>query len=246
LAAFGLVIGAILTGGGLDLFINVPSMLIVMGGTFGIIFINFPLKEVLGVASVVKNAFLTKIIALDHTITQLVDFSGKARKEGILALEAASQEVEDDFLKKGMQLAVDGLEPQTIETLLEREIEHIENRHKRGAEILQALGTFSPAMGLVGTLIGLVQMLQSMDDPSSIGPAMAIALLTTFYGAILANVLFLPLAGKLRNRSQEELLSKEMMLEGILSIASGDNPRILESKLHAFIAPKLRKSSFQG
>jgi len=243
-AAFGLVVGSILMGGGLGAFINYPSLLIVVGGTIGATLINYPLKEVIGIAGIIKNAFLHKAKPSNELINTMVDFAGKARRDGILALQSVAQEVGDPFIEKGIQMAVDGQEMESIETILSTEIEYVKNRHKQGAEIMVTMGTFAPAMGLIGTLIGLVQMLQNMDDPSSIGPAMAVALLTTFYGAIMANMVFLPIAGKLKARSSEEVLIKELTLEGIISIASGDNPRIMEQKLHTYLSPKLRKSTF--
>ena len=151
--------------------------------------------------------------------------------------------MDDEFLSKGLQLSVDGLEPQAIQEILETEVEHIQERHKLGADILTTMGIFAPALGMIGTLIGLVQMLQSMDDPSTIGPAMAVALLTTFYGALMANIICLPIAGKLRTRSGEEMMAKELMIEGVMSIAKGENPRILEQKLNAFLAPPQRQQS---
>jgi chemotaxis protein MotA len=138
---------------------------------------------------------------------------------------------------------VDGLEPQTIQEILETEITSLEERHESGADILSVLGTFAPAMGMIGTVIGLVKMLKTMDDPSTIGPAMAVALITTFYGAILANLVFIPLSGKLRNRSKEEILLREMILEGVLSISKGENPRIIEEKLNSYLPPKHRNPS---
>jgi chemotaxis protein MotA len=245
LSAFGLVLAAIVMGGGMESFIDVPSMLIVMGGTVGATLINFPLKNVLGVVKVVKNAFFAKAVSVPDVIGKFVEFATKARREGILALESSMNEVDDKFLAKGLQLTIDGLEPKSIEEILETEIDHVRSRHSLGADILMTMGTFAPALGMIGTLIGLVQMLQNMSDPSKIGPAMAVALLTTFYGAVMANILFNPLAGKLRNRSKEEILVKELMLNGILAIARGDNPRIIEQKLHSFIPPDLRKSVFQ-
>jgi chemotaxis protein MotA len=164
-----------------------------------------------------------------------INFANKSRREGILALEGEMKDVKGEFLKKGIQLSIDGLEPQEIRGILETETDFIRNRHQLGAEIFTTLGTFAPALGMIGTLIGLVQMLQSMDDPSKIGPSMAVALLTTFYGSIIANIICIPIAGKLKVRSKEEMLSKEMMIEGIISISNGDNPRILEQKLKAFI-----------
>ena len=245
ISAFGLVLAAIVMGGSITAFIDVPSMLIVVGGTFGATLINFPLGSVLGVIGVVKNAFFAKVMAVPEVISQFVDFATKARREGILALEASMNEVDDKFLSKGLQLTIDGLEPQSIQEILETEIEYVQSRHSLGADILGTMGTFAPALGMIGTLIGLVQMLQNMSDPSKIGPAMAVALLTTFYGALMANVVFNPLAGKLRNRSKEEILVKELILNGVMSIARGDNPRIIEQKLHSFIPPGMRKSAFE-
>lgn len=244
LAAFGLMIGSLVQGGNAGAFVNVPSVMIVVGGTFGIIFINWPLKLILRIGSIIRHAFFSTPQDYQGLTSRLVDYSTRARKEGILALESASGSETEEFLQKGIQMAVDGLEPGVIQSLLDKEIEKLETRHKAGADLFQAFGTFAPAMGLIGTLIGLVQMLQSMDDPSTIGPAMAVALLTTFYGAVMANMFFLPIAGKLRARSDEEVTAKELMLEGILSISAGDNPRILESKLHSFLEPKLRQSQF--
>ncbi|HDH96736.1 MAG TPA: motility protein A [Proteobacteria bacterium] len=245
-SAFGLVLAAMASGTGLATFINIPSLMIVVGGTIGVVLVNFPLKDVLGLFGTVKNAFFSKKIDYQALIAKMVEFSSTARKQGILALERQTEQIEDEFLRRGLQMAVDGLEPDVIRSLIDKDMENMDVRHRRGADILQSFGTFAPALGLIGTLIGLVQMLKSMDDPSNIGPAMAVALITTFYGALLANLLFLPLAGKLRNRSQEELIAKEMILEGILSIAMGDNPRVIEAKLQAFLPPKQRKSSFDS
>jgi len=235
IAAFGLVIGSIAMGGGIALFINAPALMIVVGGTFGATLINFPLKDVLGVFSVAKHAIFTTEVSVSDLIARFLDYANKSRKDGILALETEIKSVKDAFLRKGVQLSIDGLEPQDINEILETEIEHIRNRHQLGAEIFTTMGSFAPALGMIGTLIGLVQMLQNMDDPGSIGPAMAIALLTTFYGSIMANIVCLPLAGKLKARSKNEVLTKEMTVQGIMSLSNGDNPRIMEQKLQAFM-----------
>ncbi len=242
--SFALVLSAILMGGSLGIFINIPSMMIVVGGTIGATMINYPLPDILKVVNVVKNAFFMKKVTPNELIAKFVELAGIARREGILALEAKIGEMDDEFMKKGMQLSVDGLEPAAIKEILETEIEAIQDRHKLGAEIFTTFGTFAPALGMIGTLIGLVQMLQTMSDPSTIGPAMAVALLTTFYGAVMANILFLPIAGKLKNRSNEEVMLKELMMEGIISIAKGENPRVIEQKLNAYLPPQLRESSF--
>jgi chemotaxis protein MotA len=243
--AFALVVGAILMGSSLTLFINIPGLMIVAGGTLGATMINYPLPDILKVSKVVKNAFFHRKQTVKELIGEFVTLAGTARREGILALESSIGDMKDEFMRKGLQLSIDGLEPSSIREILSTEIDAIQDRHKLGAEIFTTLGTFSPALGMIGTLIGLVQMLQTMDDPSTIGPAMAVALLTTFYGALMANVVFLPIAGKLRNRSSEEVMAKELMAEGIMSIAKGDNPRLLEQKLNAFLAPQLRESAFE-
>jgi len=243
ISAFGLVCIAIFMGGGIQLFINIPALMIVVGGTLGATMINYPLKDVFGVFKVVKKALFAKNMSVNEVIKRFVTFAQKSRKEGILALEGEIKDVSDEFLRKGVQLAIDGLEPQEIGDILETEVDFVRSRHQLGAEIFSTMGTFSPALGMIGTLIGLVQMLQTMDDPSRIGPAMAVALLTTFYGSIMANIVCLPIAGKLRTRSREEVLTKEMAIQGIASLSNGDNPRILEQKLQAFIPPNQRESS---
>lgn len=238
--AFALMISAIAMGGSMVLFVDIPSMLIVGGGTLGAAMINYPLPDILKVIKVVRNAFFHKPVTSTEVIANFVNLASIARREGILALEATTNEMKDEFMKKGMMLSVDGLEPSAIKDILDTEIIAIQERHKLGAEIFSSLGAFAPALGMIGTLIGLVQMLKTMDDPSTIGPAMAVALLTTFYGAVLANILFLPIAGKLKNRSGAEVLVKELITEGIISIAKGENPRVIEQKLNAYLPPQLR------
>lgn len=243
--AFALVCSAIMLGGDIMLFFDVPSLMIVLGGTMGATLINYPLPDMLKVFKVVKNAFFHRGITVQGMIANFVTLAGTARREGILALESSMNEMRDEFLKKGLQLSVDGVEPGSIREILSTEIVSIQERHKLGSEIFTTLGTFAPALGMIGTLIGLVQMLKTMDDPSTIGPSMAVALLTTFYGSILANLFCLPVAGKLRTRSNQEVLMKELMTEGILSIAKGDNPRIIEQKLNAYLPLQLRESAFR-
>lgn len=244
-SAFGLVLIAITMGGGIMLFVNLPSIMIVVGGTMGATMVNYPLKEVLGVLQVVKNVFFKKTMGGQDIIKLFIEFSTKARREGILSLESDIKKVKEEFVSKGVQLSIDGLEPQSIREILETEITFIQDRHRKGAEIFTTMGTYFPALGMVGTLIGLVQMLQTMDDPNSIGPAMAVALLTTFYGSILANIVCMPMAGKLRTRSGEEVLIKEMIIEGIICLSNGENPRIVEQKLHAFLPPRERQAQFK-
>lgn len=243
ISAFGIVIVAIFMGGSIKLFINIPALMIVIGGTLGATMINYPLRDVFGVFSVVKKAFFTTKISVDEIIKRFIGFARKSRREGILSLENEIEDVTDEFLKKGVQLSIDGLEPQEIKEVLETELNFVRNRHELGAEIFATMGKFSPALGIIGTIVVLVQMLQNMDAPGSIGPAIAVALIATFYGLIIGYIICLPIAGKLRTRSKEEVLTKEMSIQGILSVSNGDNPRILEQKLLAFLPPNMRNYS---
>ncbi|MCM0754084.1 motility protein A [Desulfovibrio aminophilus] len=241
--AFGLVISGIMSGSSLMTFVDVPSMLIVVGGTVGATLVNYPLPHMLGVIRVIKQTFQTKTQPPAQIITMFMEFANRARREGILALEPLLKDIKDEFLRKGLQLTVDGLEPQTIQEILQTEVSHLEDRHETGANLLATMGSLAPALGMIGTVIGLVQMLQTMSDPSSIGPAMAVALITTFYGAVLANLLLNPMSGKLKLRSKEEILVREMIMEGVLSISKGENPRIIEEKLNSYLAPRERRKS---
>lgn len=243
-AAFGLMLSAIMQGGSLLIFINIPSLLIVFGGTLGTVLVHFPFGDILGAFKVARKAFFHKSISPVDTISKLITYAGKARKEGILSLQSVMNEIDDEFFLKGLQMAVDGQEPEALKDMLEKEIEYVMDRHDKGAEIFSTFANYSPAMGMIGTLIGLVQMLQNMSDPSSIGPAMAVALLTTFYGAVIANVVANPIAGKLKLRSASEVLNKTLVAEGMKSILEGENPRLMEQRLHAFVAPVQRENNF--
>lgn len=236
-SGFSLVIMAIKMGGGLIYFWNAPSVMIVIGGTAAVTLINYPLSDVLSVMNVLKNAFLYKIPLPSAIIPDIIDLAKVARREGILALEKKVKTMNEPFLMKGVELAVDGVEPDSIKEILENELVSTEDRHKKGAEIFTVMGTFAPAMGMIGTLIGLVQMLVKMDDPQAIGPAMAVALITTFYGSVMANLLFLPIAGKLKVRREEEVKFKQLIIEGISSIQVGDNPRVVEKKMNTYLSP---------
>jgi len=240
--AFGLVVSAI--GGGIGSFIDPPSMLIVIGGTVGVLLVGYPLKNCISVIGVVLKTFMYKVDAGSDVIAKLVELAQTVRKDGILALESEVGSIENKFMAKGLQMAIDGQEPGAIEEILYLEMEKISARHSIGADMFTALGTYAPSMGMIGTLVGLVLMLQNMSDPSSIGPSMSIALLTTFYGALMANILFLPMSGKLKTRSKDELLIHEIILVGIQSLVAGENPRIMEQKLLGYLPPKERKSSF--
>ncbi len=240
--AFGLVVFAI--GSGLSSFIDPPSAMIVIGGTVGVMLVSYPLGDVLKIIGVSMKTFIYKLPAPKDVIAQLVEFSQVVRKEGILALESKVGDVDNPFMAKGLQMAIDGQEPNEIEDILYMEMEKLKDRHGKGADLLTQLGTMAPAMGMIGTLVGLVLMLQNMSDPSSIGPSMAVALLTTFYGALIANLVALPMAAKLKSRSKDELLLHEIILTGIQSLVAGENPRVMEQKLLGFLPPKERQSSF--
>jgi chemotaxis protein MotA len=240
-AAAGLIVWSIMLGGDIQGFINMPSVAVVIGGTLGALLINFPLPRILGMAKLLKKTVLFKVPDPDAVINKIVKYAERARREGMLALEEESENEDDEFLRKGLRLAVDGTDPQLLEKILETDLGQVESRHAEGAKILGAGGAFAPAFGMIGTLIGLVNMLSSLEDPTQIGAGMATALITTFYGAVMANAFFLPLQGKLETRSKEEMLVKYMIIEGIMAIQSGDSPRIVEEKLKSFLSPSMRR-----
>ncbi|MDD3050829.1 MAG: motility protein A [Candidatus Cloacimonetes bacterium] len=238
---FVLVFFPILLKGQLAAFIDPASVMIVMGGAISAIFTSYPLKTVLGAGAVIKQAFIVQKKDPVETIDILVNLGEKARREGILALEREAKDIKDDFMKKAIQLAVDGNEVEIIENVMSTEIEYISERHRIGKKILDDMGALAPGFGMLGTLVGLVMMLQSLDDPSNIGAGMAVALITTFYGSLVANVMFIPMANKVDFYSKEEVMMKMMTLAGIISIQSGDNPRVLREKLETFLSPSMRK-----
>jgi chemotaxis protein MotA len=244
--AFGLIVWSILLGGSLSGFIDPPSVAVVVGGTMGALLISFPLPKFLSMINIFKKTFLFTLEEPNVVIGKMVGYAERARREGMLALEEDSENETDEFLRKGLRLAVDGTDPQLLEKILETDVEQIENRHSEGAKILSTGGTFAPAFGMIGTLIGLVNMLSSLEDPTQIGAGMATALITTFYGAVLANSFFLPLSSKLETRSKEEMVIKNMIIEGIMAIQSGDSPRIVEEKLKSFLSPTVRKKVEQA
>jgi len=241
-AGSGLILAAIMSGSGLTAFVDVPSVLIVLGGVGASSLINFPLAKVLGVFAVAKKTILHKSPAPTKEIERLVHLAKVARSEGLLALENFTEEIEEPFLLKGIQLVVDGTEPEVLRDVLETDLEQLEARHSMGRNILDSMGAAAPAFGMIGTLIGLVTMLGDLSDPSKIGQGMATALLTTLYGSLLANLIFIPLAGKLGARSKAEVATKQLTIEGVASIQAGINPRLVEEKLKSFIAPKLRNT----
>ncbi len=241
-----LILLAILMGGDPISYLNAPSVLIVVGGATAATLASFPLARFLKLPKVVSKTLFFKALEPKEMIRQLVELAEVARRDGILALEGMLAEMKDDFLVRGVQMAVDGLDPEIIQAVMETELENLLERHETGKSLLEAMGRYAPAFGMIGTLIGLVAMLSNMDDPSKIGAGMAAALLTTLYGALLANVLFMPMADKLGLRSNEEALAKTIIIHGVMSIQSGDNPRTVESKLITFLPPSLRANTEQA
>lgn len=244
--AFGLIVGlgfiiwGISSSGNILAFLHYPSIIIVLGGTIASTFISFPLNKVLKTMKIVKKAFTTKNMLPGEIITRIIELANVARKEGLLALEEAAENIEDEFLRKGIMLIVDGTDPELVRSILETELSFLEERHNEGQGIFEAMGSYSPAFGMIGTLIGLINMLRDLQDTANIGPSMSVALITTFYGSLFANLMFLPIANKLKSRSREEIFVKELMVEGLLSIQAGENPRIIEEKLKTFLSPEYR------
>lgn len=242
--AIGLVLTAIQMGGDLATFIDVVSLLIVVGGTIGAALINYPLKDILSAFAIGMKTFISKPNDPVKIVQTLLELAQMVRQEGLLSMESKVEEIENSFLKRGIQMAIDGQKPKDIDDMLYAETDAISQRHNLGAEIFTTFGSFAPAFGMIGTLIGLVLMLQNMEDPSTIGPSMSVALLTTFYGALIANIVFLPMAGKLRTLSKKEMLINEIIMAGIQALASGENPRVMERRLHGYLPPKNRISIF--
>lgn len=238
--ALGLVFGAIAMGGGAGFF-DPTSVMLTVGGSFAATLMNFPLPKIIGTMGVVRKAFMNRTDDVLRLFNQISDFATRARRDGILALENDIESIEDPFMKKGFQMAVDGNAADVIRHVLDTDISSMADRHMVGISIFKALGNYAPAFGMIGTLVGLVQMLRNLEDPSTIGAGMAVALLTTLYGALVANLIALPIAGKLEQRSSEEIAMRNMVLEGILSIQEGNSPRVVQEKLKSFMAPKDRE-----
>ena len=238
---FLVVVSAIVVGGGWQSFVHIPSLAITMGGMLCATLIHFSLPQFLGIFSVVKKTIVTKVPSPSELIQNMVNFAAINRRDGALALEQEIPKINDLFFVKGMQMLVDGQDPDAIRDLMSLEIDNLRDRHSTGKKILEFMGAAAPAFGMVGTLIGLVQMLKNLSSPDQIGAGMAVALLTTFYGAFSANLIFIPLAGKLGIYSKAETISMEMIVEGVCSIAQGDNPTTIREKMQAFISQSRRE-----
>lgn len=248
IVGFLVVMFAIVTNGGVSgflFFIDPASILIVLGGTIAATAINYTLEDFKKLPRVAAQAFNQEEQDLNELIETFVQLSGKARREGLLALETGLEEVEDEFIKKGVLLAVDGIEPDVIKDIMMAEVVAMEDRHSKGRSMFEKMGEYAPAWGMIGTLIGLVLMLQNLNDPGALGPAMAVAIITTLYGSLLANLVFLPIASKLENKTEQEVFIKQIIIEGVIGVQSGQNPKILQEKLSAFVAkqPKQKGKS---
>ncbi len=238
LGAFGIVIMAMVLGGSIIVFVNVPSLLIVIVGTLMVVLMKFSMGQFLGAVKVAAKAFAYKLDKIDELIPKVVEMADVARKGGLLALEG--QEISNEFLQEGVKMLVDGHDGDVVKDVLTKEMRQTEQRHGWGAKVFTAIGDVAPAMGMIGTLIGLVAMLSAMDDPKAIGPAMAVALLTTLYGAMLANMVAIPIADKLDLRKTEEGRLKSMCIDALMGIQAGQNPRVIESMLKTYLAPAQR------
>ena len=239
-----LLLGSMVMGVGIGAYIDIPSVLIVVGGSIGTLMVSFKPSQMKQFVKIFMKAIKPGEEDVGELIKKLVEFATKARKDGILALEGDVNDEENAFLKKGLSMAIDGSEPDTIRELLEIEMEQTSTRHKVHGSIFSQWSGLAGAMGMIGTLIGLVAMLLNMADPSAIGPSMAVALLTTMYGAMIGNIFGGPIATILGIRNDDETLIREMIIEGIMSIQAGDAPRVLEAKLLAYLAPADRVSQF--
>jgi len=234
---------AIAPGASFAAFIDYPSIMVVIGGSIAAVLVCFPLRSFLSTARVVKNVFFNDQEDITELIEQIVSLAETARRDGLLALEGRLDEISNPFIVLGIQMAVDGTRPEVIEDIMRTEMDAVATRHRNGKKILDQAGRFAPAFGMIGTLMGLIMMLGRLDDPDALGPGMAVALITTLYGAVAANVFLLPCAEKLGFVSKNELLYMEIVVRGIMGIQSGENPRVIRQKLTTFIPPKLRPTS---
>ncbi|MBP3917385.1 motility protein A [Clostridium sp.] len=241
LSGIVLLIIGMSSGSSLIIFWDMSSVLITAGGSFCAVLITFNVEEIKLLGKVMVETFKEKSTSPSDLITMFVEFSKKARKNGLLSLEESVENIDDEFMKKGLQMIIDGFEPDAVREILELEISETENRHLNSANILGTWGKYAPAFGMLGTLIGLIQMLQNLSDVSNIASGMGKALITTFYGSLLANLFCNPMAANLKNKSSKESVIKTMVVEGILSIQSGVSPKLVEEKLLTYLRPNERK-----
>lgn len=235
-------VSIILAGASVMAFVDIPSVMIVFGGTIAALLMAYPMPKFLQSLKTIRHAFFSKELDPTIVINKINELALAARKEGLLALEEIAQGMDDPFLQKGILLIVDGTDAELLRSILETEIAFVENRHKDNQGFWNGVADLGPAWGMIGTLIGLIAMLGSLDDPSTIGPKMGVALITTLYGSLLANFFATPISNKLKLKSNEEILHKQVMIEGLLSIQAGENPRVIEEKLKAFLSPATRSN----
>ncbi len=240
LGTWALILGAVLLGGNPIIYVDIPSVVLIFGASITIILFCFPVRNVKGLIGVVKKAVFHKAPSIDQLIEDMVSYAEIARRDGILSLENTVKDIDDPFIVQGIQMAVDGTDPELIEQIMVNDLDNLVERHATGKGMFDALGKYAPAMGMIGTLVGLVAMLADLSDPSKIGAGLAVALLTTLYGALVANAVALPLSDRLSKRSGEEVLYKTIIIKGVMAIQSGDNPRIVEQKLRTFLPPSQR------
>lgn len=239
---FVVIIGTILFEGNLAIFFNIPALAIVVGGMTCATMIHFSMGQFLGIFSVIKKTLLHKTIMPQELIQRMVNYAAISRRDGALALEQEISKIKDPFLVKGIQMLIDGQDPEAIRELMDTEIQYLEERHAMGKKILDFMGASCPSFAMVGTLIGLISMLSKMESPDEIGAGMAVALVCTFYGALLANLVFLPLAGKLGQYSKVEKISMEMIVASVCAIAKGESPTGVREKMHVFVSAKRREA----
>jgi len=238
-----LVLVSILMGGSAAIFVHIPSMLMVFGGAIAATLISYKLKHVTGVMGVLQKTLKMDVSDNQAIVEKLTELARLVRREGALALDEEVRKIEDPFMRGGLEMVIDGSDSDTVRDIMELELSYLMERHKLGQGIFNALGMYAPAFGMIGTLVGLIAMLQQLEDPSNIGGGMAVALITTFYGALGSNLIFIPLAKKLKTKSDEEVVIKEMIIEGVLSIQRGDHPNNVSRKLYSFLPPNLRAGS---
>ncbi len=244
IGAWALIMGTIFMGGSAYMFLNIPSIAIVVVGSLFVVMMKFGMAQFLAAFKTAGKVFIDKMEKPEDLIAEIVELADAARKGGLLSLEG--KEVGNDFLQNGIQLLVDGHDPEVVKTLLSKDMKQAVDRHEWGQKIWQAIGDVGPAMGMIGTLVGLVGMLASMDDPQSIGPSMAVALLTTLYGAMLANMLALPICDKLNLRSSHEQKIKSLVIDALLAIQAGQNPRVIDSMLRTYLPGSQREAGVEA
>jgi chemotaxis protein MotA len=241
LVAFGAMAASMMIDGNSPAsLINIGALVMVIGGLIGATLISYPLKTVMSLPTLLAQSFKVNPADPQAVISMFVDLADQARREGLLSLEEEASKIEDEFTKKGLMLIVDGVDPAVVRDVLEIDNDLASRRHTVGVTMLETMGSLSPAMGMIGTVMGLIGVLRNLSDPSTLGPSIAIAFTTTLYGVLLANIVWNPLGNKLKQKDKQEMITREVTVEGILAIQAGENPRIVREKLESFLTPKLR------